>query len=434
MSMATGLHGWGRYPRAEAQLALPQSELDCKKVLAASAPLIAHGMGRSYGDSGLAHQVLSTRYLDHLVAFDAGTGLLTCSAGTTLDTILRLFVPRGWFLPVTPGTRFVTVGGAIASDVHGKNHHVDGTFGTHVRSLDLLLGNGERVTASPTVHADLFHATCGGMGLTGVILAATVQLRPIASSEIVQTTVKAPSLDAVLEALDGCTATYSVAWIDCLARNRQLGRSLLMLGEHAADGPLQAELPPPRPVPLDMPGALLNRFAATTFNALYYRKRRREVARVPFERFFYPLDALAQWNRIYGKAGLLQYQCVLPKEASKDGLREIIGRIAGSGLGSYLAVLKLFGRANDNLLSFPREGYTLALDFKVEPGVFGLLDQLDRIVLHHGGRLYLAKDARMSAETFRASYPRWQEFEAVRARWHALGCFASLQSRRLGLS
>jgi FAD/FMN-containing dehydrogenase len=207
-----------------------------------------------------------------------------------------------------------------------------------------------------------------------------------------------------------------------------------MLGEHAADGPLQAELPPPRPVPLDMPGALLNRFAATTFNALYYRKRRREVARVPFERFFYPLDALAQWNRIYGKAGLLQYQCVLPKEASKDGLREIIGRIAGSGLGSYLAVLKLFGRANDNLLSFPREGYTLALDFKVEPGVFGLLDQLDRIVLHHGGRLYLAKDARMSAETFRASYPRWQEFEAVRARWHALGCFASLQSRRLGLS
>jgi FAD/FMN-containing dehydrogenase len=432
--MTSALHGWGRFPRAQAHVELPLSDPDCRKVLRARAPLIPHGMGRSYGDSGLAPEVLSTRYLDHLVAFDAATGLLTCSAGTTLDTILRLFVPRGWFLPVTPGTRFVSVGGAIASDVHGKNHHVDGTFGTHVRSLDLLLGNGERVTASPAVHPDLFHATCGGMGLTGLILAATVQLRPIRGSDIVQTTVKAPSLDAVLEALDGCSATYSVAWIDCLARGRNLGRSLLMLGEHAVDGPLVAELPDPRQVPVDLPEALLNRFSAAAFNTLYYRKIRRDVGRVPFDQFFYPLDAVAQWNRVYGKAGLLQYQFVLPKEAGKAGLREVIGRIAGSGLGSYLAVLKLFGPANDNLLSFPQEGYTLALDFKVEPAVFPLLDALDRVVLDHGGRLYLAKDARMSAATFRAGYPRWQEFEAVRARWHAHGYFASLQSKRLGLS
>jgi FAD/FMN-containing dehydrogenase len=434
--MPATLHGWGRFPKVEAQVALPLSDLDCKRALQARAPLIAHGLGRSYGDSALAHEVLSTRYLDHLTAFDASTGLLTCAAGVSLDTILRQFVPRGWFLPVTPGTRFATVGGAIASDVHGKNHHVDGTLCAHVRRFDLLLGNGEQVTASPAERADLFHATCGGMGLTGVILAATVQLRPIRSSEIIQTMLKAHSLDAVLEALHGCTATYSVAWIDCVARGRNLGRSLLMLGEHAPDGALRVQARAPCPVPLDLPATLLNRFTAAAFNALYYRKMRRarEVRRVPFEQFFYPLDALSYWNRIYGKAGLLQYQFVLPKEACKAGVREVIRRIADSGLGSYLAVLKLFGPSNDNLLSFPREGCTLALDFKVEPEVFDLLDTLDRIVLDHGGRLYLAKDARMSAATFRAGYPRWQEFEAVRARWHAHGRFASLQSKRLGLS
>jgi FAD/FMN-containing dehydrogenase len=432
----TALHGWGRYPRTDARVSLPVSPGECGAALHEGAPLVAHGLGRSYGDSALAPAVMSTRYLDRFAHFDSTTGLLACDAGVTLDTILRTFVPRGWFIPVTPGTRFVSVGGAIASDVHGKNHHVDGTFCTHVRQADILLGNGERVRISPSEHANLFHATCGGMGLTGIILGATLQLKPIRSSQIVQTTHKAPCLDAVVELLETQHATYSVAWIDCLARGRKLGRAVLMLGEHADAGPLVVHTRAPRPVPVDLPAMLLNRVSASAFNNLYYGREPHggSVRTIPFEQFFYPLDAMSHWNRIYGKAGLLQYQFVLPREAGLAGLREVIGRIAGSGLGAFLAVLKVFGEANANLLSFPRAGYTLALDFKVEPGVFELLDTLDRVVLDHGGRLYLAKDARMSEAMFKAGYPRWLEFEEVRARWHALGRFASLQSTRLGLS
>lgn len=430
------LHGWGRYPKLDAQVALPLSATQCVATLASHAPLIAHGLGRSYGDSALAAQVLGTRYLDHFEAFDAATGVLTCAGGVSLDAILRTFVPRGWFLPVTPGTRFVTVGGAIASDVHGKNHHVDGSFSAHVHRIEMLLGTGERVFASATENADLFHATCGGMGLTGVILSATFQLKRIQSSDIIQTTIKAPNLDAVLEAFDEhAAAPYSVAWVDCLARGAKLGRSLLMLGEHATDGPLATQTKSPTPVPFDLPPALLNRATVQAFNTLYHGRVHhiRSTRRLPFEPFFYPLDTLSDWNRLYGKPGFVQYQFVLPKTAGVTGLSEVLESIAQSGRGSFLAVLKVFGRANTNHLSFPVEGYTLALDFKVAPAVFELLDTLDRIVLHHGGRLYLAKDARMSETTFKAGYPRWQEFEAVRGRWHAHGRFASAQSIRLGL-
>ena len=430
------LHGWGRYPRLDAQVALPLSATQCVATLASHAPLIAHGLGRSYGDSALAAHVLGTRYLDHFAAFDAATGVLTCEAGVSLDAILRTFVPRGWFLPVTPGTRFVTVGGAIASDVHGKNHHGAGTFGAHVQRLELLLGNGDMVSVAPSENAELFRATCGGMGLTGIILSVTLQLKPIVASSILQTTIKAPNLEAVLEAFAANAArTYSVAWIDCLARGKALGRSLLMLGEHATDGPLVVQTKPPTPVPFDLPASLLNRASVQAFNTLYYGRIRHKVnqQRLAFEPFFYPLDAIGQWNRLYGKPGFVQYQFVLPQAAGVAGLREVIERIAESGRGSFLAVLKVFGPANANLLSFPQAGYTLALDFKAEPAVFELLDELDAIVLHHGGRLYLAKDARMSAATFKSSYPNWQAFEKVRERWHAHGKFASAQSRRLGL-
>lgn len=436
MTATTALHGWGRYPRLQAHLALPVSATQCVATLVSSAPLIAHGLGRSYGDSALAALVLGTRYLDHFAAFDAQSGVLTCEAGVSLDAILRTFVPRGWFLPVTPGTRFVTVGGAVASDVHGKNHHVAGTFGAHVLRLELLLGNCERVNASPTERAELFHATCGGMGLTGIILSVTVQLKPIVASSILQTTVKAPNLEAVLEAFAAnADSTYSVAWIDCLARGSSLGRSLLMLGEHATDGPLAVQTRSPTPVPFDLPAALLNRASVQAFNTLYYGRIRHKVSqqRIAFEPFFYPLDTLGQWNRLYGKPGFLQYQFVLPQAAGVAGLREVLDRIAESGRGSFLTVLKVFGPANANFLSFPQAGYTLALDFKVEAAVFELLGELDAIVLHHGGRLYLAKDARMSAATFKASYPNWQAFEEVRARWNAHGKFTSTQSLRLGL-
>ena len=432
----TELHGWGRYPRLDAQVASPLSNMQCATVVQNAAPLIARGLGRSYGDSALASQVLCTSHLDHFHAFDASSGLLTCAAGVSLDAILRTFVPQGWFLPVTPGTRFVTVGGAIASDVHGKNHHLEGTFSAHLRRITVLLGNGECVFASSTENAALFHATCGGMGLTGVILSAVVQLKPIRASDIIETTIKAPNLDAVLAAFDAhADSTYSVAWIDCLARGASLGRSLLMLGEHATDGALTVQSKSPKPVPFDLPAALLNRVSVHAFNTLYYGRVRqaKSTRRIPFEPFFYPLDALSDWNRLYGKAGFVQYQFVLPKAAGVAGLREALALIAQSGRGSFLAVLKVFGAANANPLSFPTAGYTLALDFKAEPAVFALLNALDRVVLHHGGRLYLTKDARMTEATFKASYPRWSEFEHVRASWHAHGKFASAQSRRLGL-
>ena len=428
-------HGWGRFPRVLAQVCSPLTAADCARSLLEGS-LIPRGMGRSYGDSALASRLLSTRYLDWFERFDAATGLISCSSGVSLDDILHCSVPRGWFLPVTPGTRYVSVGGAIASDVHGKNHHRDGTLSRHVRRIELMLGNGERVFASERENTDLFRATCGGMGLTGVILSAELQLIPIRSSDIIETTLKLPCLDAILEAFEThADSTYSVAWIDCLARDAHLGRSLLMLGEHAQEGPLEFERRRPSSVPFDMPAGLLNRTSVSAFNALYYGRVRRvaKTRRVRFEPYFYPLDALSDWNRLYGQPGFIQYQCVLPKAVGTIGLREILRRIGDSGRGSFLAVLKAFGAANMNPLSFPTEGYTLALDFKVEQSVFELLDKLDSIVLHHGGRLYLTKDSRMGEAMFKSSYPRWQEFEETRARWHAHGRFASLQSRRLGL-
>ncbi len=346
------LHGWGRYPRQTVRTCRPRTATECAAKVASAAPLIAHGLGRSYGDSALAQQVLNTQALDNFVAFDEDTGVLTCSCGVSLDATLHTFVPRGWFLPVTPGTRFVTVGGAIASDVHGKNHHGAGTFGQHIQRLTLLLGNGEIVTASPTENTDLFTATCGGMGLTGLILQATLTLKRIASSDILQTTLKVPNLQAALDAFEQHAAsTYTVAWIDCLAKGDSMGRSLLMLGEHANDGKLHVQTKPPLPVPFDLPAALLNHASVQAFNSLYYGRIRRHVSRqqLPFEPYFYPLDAIGQWNRMYGKPGFVQYQFVLPQAAGVSGLREVLTAIAASGRGSFLAVLKVFGAANSNL-------------------------------------------------------------------------------------
>ena len=439
------VYGWGRYPRLDANVALPQSEgaiIDYVRRSQSQPPIddpksfIARGLGRSYGDSSLASTILRTQYLNHFQSFDESNGLLRCEAGVSLSQILEVFVPRGWFLPVTPGTRFVTVGGAIASDVHGKNHHISGTFCEHVTQMEMVLGNGEKISISPTEHPELFHATCSGMGLTGIILSASIRLKPIASSNIVQTTIKAPNLAAVLQAFeDHQAATYSVAWIDCLATGKDLGRSLLMLGEHAQEGPLLTQGNKAIPIPMDMPAFLLNQTSISAFNSVYYNKilNTKSTQQIAYEPFFYPLDMLANWNRLYGKSGFVQYQFVLPKAAGEIGLREVLGPIANSGKGSFLAVLKIFGKVNQNLLSFPIEGYTLALDFKVEPSLFDLLNQLDQLVLKYGGRLYLTKDARMSEATFKSSYTRWSEFESIRKQYFAIGHFASHQSQRLGL-
>jgi FAD/FMN-containing dehydrogenase len=429
------LSGWGRYPWIESDVVLPRSFSECHQTIRNGGGFIARGLGRSYGDSSLAPGVLDTRYLDHFLAFDPEEGILCCAAGVSLDAVLREFVPRGWFLPVVPGTRFVTVGGAVASDVHGKNHHCHGSFTDHVTELRILLGNGETVTASPTENPDLFRATCGGMGLTGVILSAAFRMIPIRSTWIRQTVIRARNLEEILFALESAAnATYTVAWIDCLAQGRHLGRSVLMSGEHAEIRDLRFSGKQPIPLPTDLPAGLISTATIRAFNTLYYHRARPGTSLVPLTSFFFPLDAIGNWNRAYGKPGFLQYQVVLPRSGGIRGLEVILEAIARSGYGSPLAVLKIFGPGNGRYLSFPMEGYTLALDFPASPETLRLLDRLDEKVLKTEGRLYLTKDARMSPELFQAGYPEWRRFQSVRERYHAGNRFASLQSIRLGLT
>ncbi len=432
------LSGWGKYPTINAEVLHPLTPEDVLRRLRGNLqhPLIPRGLGRSYGDSSLAPQVISTRYLDHLLRFDASSGRLTCSAGVSFADILSVFLPRGWFPPVTPGTKFVTVGGAIASDIHGKNHHLEGSFTDHVSRLKIATVSEGIVECSREQHPELFYATCGGMGLTGVILEATFGLKPIGSAYIDATLLKAATLAETLElfALHQ-HVPYSVAWMDCLSLGRSPGRSVVILGEHADQGGLTPGKRPRLVVPVDMPSFMLNRSTLRAFNALYYNRvrKKRTDRRLHYEPFFYALDGLRHWNRLYGQRGFTQYQLVLPQEASLEGLRTVLERLAASRHSCALAVLKAFGKGNANYLSFPLEGCTLALDFRLEAGVFELLNELDRIVLDHGGRVYLTKDVRLSAAMFQRSYPKWQAFLQVRKAYGADQRLHSLQSQRLGL-
>lgn len=429
--------GWGQYPTIEADVRRARRVEDVATAIA-DGPVIARGLGRSYGDSSLGERMIDVSDLDAFIDFDDDTGTLICEAGVSLATIISVLLPRGWFLPVTPGTRFVTVGGAIASDVHGKNHHVAGSFADHVDHLTVMVADGSVLTASREENAELFHATCGGMGLTGVILSAVIRMIAIGSTRIDEHLIRTPDLGATLAVLDEQNeATYSVAWIDLVASGSGLGRSLVMLGEHA-DGDDLSLSPRERvaPFPLDLPAGLLNRHTVSAFNAVYYRRTRAADVhhQVSLEKFFYPLDKIGDWHRVYGRRGFLQHQLVVPFEGGQDVVREIVDVISGSGLASPLAVLKTMGAANDNLISFPAPGFTLTVDLQVSQEAFSLCDRLDRLVLEAGGRLYLTKDSRMSPETFRAGYPRLEEFEAVRSKYGAAGVFVSLQSRRLGLA
>ena len=430
------IYGWGRYPTIDAQVLLPQTRSACVDLLKGNKIVLPRGMGRSYGDSANSSSVIQTDYLDHFIEFDESTGVLTCEAGVSIREILQLIVPKGWFVPVTPGSSFVTMGGAIASDVHGKNHHLSGTFSEHLLSFDLLLGTGEVVRVTKDSYPDLFRATCGGMGLAGMILSASIQLKPIKSSQIRQTTIKASCLEEVCEQFEANHAsTYSVAWIDCLAKGKQLGRSLLMLGEHSQDGVLELKKQKSLNMPIDMPSSVLNHYSIKAFNSLYYHRifSKTKTELVSFEPYFYPLDAIGNWNQLYGKAGFVQYQFVLPKAVGVKGLRQILEVIVKSGKGSFLAVLKAFGKANQNYLSFPIEGYTLALDFKMSEETAQLIKLLDSMVVEMGGRIYLTKDALMTEASFKRTYPQWEQFEEVRAKYGAIGKFASTQSKRLGL-
>ncbi len=430
------IYGWGRYATIDAQVLLPQTKSECANLLKGSQIILPRGMGRSYGDSANNSTVLQSNYLDHFIDFNESTGVLSCEAGVSIREVLEFTVPKGWFLSVTPGSSFVTIGGAIASDVHGKNHHLSGTFSDHLLSFDILLGTGEIITVTKDSYPDLFRATCGGMGLTGVILSASIQLRPIKSSQIHQKIIKASCLEAVCEQFEANHAsTYSVAWIDCLATGKWLGRSLLILGEHGQDGNLEIGKQKRLNMPIDMPSTIMNQYSIKAFNSLYYHRifSKKEAELVSIEQYFYPLDAISNWNRLYGKAGFVQYHFVLPKAIGMKGMKKILEMIVSSGKGSFLAVLKVFGKANENFLSFPMDGYTLALDFKISKETLQLIKLLDGMVVEMGGRIYLTKDALMTEATFKKTYPQWEYFEEVRAKYGAIGKFASNQSKRLGL-
>ena len=436
------LSGWGNYPKIDVNFTRARGAAAAVAAIDANNSLIARGNGRAYGDAALNPQAtLSMLPSDRVLSFDSESGRLECEAGILLAEIIALFVPRGWFVPVTPGTKFVTLGGMIAADIHGKNHHGAGSFGDHVESLQLALADGRVVRCSPSENPELFAATRGGMGLTGVIVSAVFRMIPIETAFIRQETHRARNLAEAMARFEQSQGwTYSVAWIDCLARGERLGRSLVYLGEHAK----RDELPPSltvglepvvrskKRVPFDFPSFALNRWTVRAFNELYYRRGRPGESFVDYDTYFYPLDAILEWNRIYGRAGFVQYQCVLPKAASAVGMTLLLERIARSGMGSFLGVLKLFGH-QDGLLSFPMEGYTLALDFPADAATFSLLIELDAIVADHGGRLYLAKDARGGTDLLRRGYPRLAEFEAIRTKFDPDGKFSSLQSQRLGL-
>jgi len=430
------LMSWGMYPRIENTVFKFGTEESLKEIIAGYDELIPYGNGRSYGDSALNRNIIDVRPKNYFIDFDKESGLLHVQAGVMLADILEVFVPRGWFFKVTPGTKLITVGGAIASDIHGKNHHVAGCFCEWVQDFKLMLADGTVVTCSSEKTPELWRATCGGMGLTGVILTARIFLKKVNSKYIDQTTIKTANLEETFAAFEEYRdKPYSVAWIDCLARGDEIGKCLLMVGDFRDDGQLDYELKSQKTIPFNFPAFALNNWTVRAFNRLYYGRVKERVSqqKVDIDSFFYPLDAIGYWNRIYGKNGFTQYQFILPKATSYEGLKEILGTIADSGKGSFLAVLKLYGKANDNWLSFPLEGYSLALDFKIEKGLFELLDRLDKIVLKHRGRIYLTKDVRVSRETFEKGYPEIESFRKYRKDHEMDTKFQSLQSKRVGI-
>lgn len=430
------LYSWGNYPKIENHVFEYTNTENLLALLKEQSDIIPHGNGRSYGDSALNTKIFHTIKHNYFLSFDEKSRILHCEAGVLLSEIIEGFLPRGWFLSVTPGTKFITVGGAIASDVHGKNHHVAGSFSDATLSFRLAMPNGEVIECSHEKNTELFRATCGGMGLTGVILNAKIKLQPINSASINQVTIKTKNLKETFEAFEEYkNYTYSVAWIDCLAKDKDVGRCLLMVGEHADDGNLAYKNEANLSIPIDFPSFTLNNFTVKVFKTLYYNKAKSGVIRqkVSINNFFYPLDAIERWNRIYGKNGFTQYQFVLPKEKSYEGLQNILGKIADAGKGSFLAVLKLFGKGNSNYLSFPTEGYTLALDFKIETDLFPLLDELDKIVLEYGGRFYLTKDCRIGKKTFEQGYPQIEAFREFRRKHKLNDTLQSLQSKRVGI-
>lgn len=434
----TTISNWGNYPAIDAELSEFNTAEQATDLLKNHKTFAVRGSGLSYGDASLAETILSVSKFNKVLTFDDTNGLITAESGVTLDSILKIIVPKGWFLPVTPGTKFITVGGAVAGDVHGKNHHCEGSFCKYVVGMTVMLATGEITLCSPMENAELFNTVCGGLGLSAVILTVQFRLKPIQSSYIRQRNIIAENLDQLLNQLQQFNdATYSVAWIDCLARGKRLGRGVLMLGEHAQanemnERVLKVHKEPTFNIPFSLPSFTLNPSSIRLFNTMYFHKHaigKRDLL-VHYDTFFYPLDFVKNWNRMYGKRGFLQYQFVLPFNTAVTGLRTILESISQSGMASFLAVLKVLG-PGEFPISFPMPGFTLALDFPVNKRIFSFLDELDKQVVELGGRIYLVKDARMSAETYRKGYPNAARFRDMVKFYDPSGKFSTSLSKRL---
>jgi FAD/FMN-containing dehydrogenase len=419
--MSTTYQSWGNFPKV--------SQRSCpilwrkKSLPLPNRPdtVLPHGLGRSYGDVCLNEGgvLLTTRRLNRFISFDTDNGILCCEAGVSLAEILDLCVPYGWFLPTTPGTKFVTIGGAIANDVHGKNHHRAGTFGRHLLQFELLRSNGERLLCSPTSHEQYYAATIGGLGLTGLITWATIQLKRIYHRAMQTESIQFSGLEEFFElsAQSDHDYDYTVAWVDCSSQGDALGRGLFFRGNHVAEDEIPAKWRAPSSrqltMPFNWPSLVLNRWSVSAFNWVYYHKQRQKTISklTDYDPFFYPLDSISEWRRLYGKKGFLQYQLVVSYQDHRV-IKEILQTIAASGLSSFLAVLKTFGEiASPGMLSFPRQGVTLALDFPIKGATtFELLERLDDMVREANGVVYPCKDARLSPRNFQAYYPQWTEF------------------------
>jgi len=431
------INGWGRYPKIDANLFYPENKSQCFDYIKQNS-FIPRGSGRSYGDSANSDNVLQSLKISQVLKFDKINGIITCEAGITFRDLISIIVPEGWFFPVTPGTSFLTVGGAIAADVHGKNHHTEGSFSDYILNIDMILGSGDFVSVSKKALPDLFYATCGGMGLTGFIFSATIKLKRITSSKIIQSIHVSKSLEEVCENFEKfSSANYSVAWVDTIATGKNFGRSIFFLGNHADDKEFIIEEFKPLNLPMKLGSLIINKYTINLFNKIYYKKNcinNENKSFIDINNFFYPLDKIKNWNLVYGNRGFIQYQFVIPKEKSIFNLKKILKTINDNNEFSTLAVLKLLGKKNNNYLSFPIEGLTLALDFKLSNSILKLIKFLDEMIVDMNGKIYLAKDALMTEDIFKKIYPKWREFQNARLKYLAIGKFSSTQSRRLGLS
>ena len=443
-SKQTLVSGWGGFPTRKTNMVYPRNIEQIQNAIKKS-DLIARGNGRAYGDSSINEKnTINMRNFNRMISFDDTSGTLVTESGILLEEVIHTFLPRGWFPYVTPGSKFTTIGGLIAADVHGKNHHKEGSFRNFVDWFELINSKGEIKKCSKSENSELFEWTIGGMGLTGVIIRAAIKLRPIKTSWIKQKTLVAKDIYQTLEIFEkNMDATYSVAWINSTSNKKNLGQSLIMLGEHASIedtikknilDPLKSTYKKYLNIPFYFPNWFLNKKFVKLFNFIYYLigKNGSKEKLVNWDDYFYPLDSILEWNKIYGKKGFVQYQCVIPLKKCKEGLIDLLREIERSKASSFLSVLKRFGKQNGKF-SFPMEGYTLALDFPVNKRTLDLLEKLDEITLKYGGRFYLAKDARMKKEVFKKSDARIEEFTNFRNKNDCDKNFVSYQSSRLEL-